>query len=79
VRTAASVAWSPPAWSLVGESGAAQRTPDLTALVQEVVNRPGWDFGNAMVFLVSGSGTRTAESFDGSAASAPLLHVEYGP
>jgi uncharacterized protein YjiK len=78
-RTATSVAWTPPVWSLVGESGAAQRTPDLTALVQEVVNRPGWDFGNAMVFLVSGSGTRTAESFEGSAASAPLLHVEYGP
>jgi hypothetical protein len=31
-----------------------------------------------MVFLVSGSGERTAESFDGVSSAAPLLHVEFG-
>jgi hypothetical protein len=35
--------------------------------------------GNAIVFLVSGSGERTAESFEGRASGAALLHVEYGP
>jgi hypothetical protein len=78
-RSAAAVAWSPPAWTLVREAGAAQRTPSLASVVQEAVNRPGWAPGNAMVFLVSGSGERTAESFEGRASGAALLHVEYGP
>jgi hypothetical protein len=78
-RSAASVAWSPPPWTLVGEAGAAQRTPSLVDLVQEAVNGPGWAAGNAMVFILSGSGTHRAESFEGRAAGAALLHVEYGP
>ena len=41
------------------------------------VNRPGWAGGNSLVILVTGSGERTAESFNGVAAAAPLLHVEY--
>jgi len=30
-----------------------------------------------MVFIISGSGHRTAVSYDGSSSAAPLLHVEY--
>jgi hypothetical protein len=75
----ASVAWTPLAWSLVGETGAAQRTPELKDLVQEAVSRAGFGLGNPIVFVISGTGTRTAESFEGTASGAPLLHVEYGP
>jgi hypothetical protein len=75
-RTVASVAWSPAAWSS-GQGGTGQRTPDLAALVQEVVDRPGWASGNAIAFIVTGSGHRTADSFNGSAANAPLLRIEY--
>ena len=32
--------------------------------------------GNALLILISGDGDRVAESFDGDAAGAPLLHVE---
>ena len=35
--TSASVAWSPPAWSTAGARTAAQQTPDLSTLVQAVV------------------------------------------
>ena len=76
-RTAASVSWAPPAWALVGEAGANQRTPDLIEIVREIVARPGWASGNAMAFIVTGTGHRTAESFEGKASAAPLLHVEY--
>ena len=78
-RTSAAVAWAPAAWNVVGEAGAAQRTPNLTSVVQEIVNRPGWSPGNAMAFIVSGSGTRVAESVEGKPAGAALLHVEYAP
>jgi len=77
--TAASVLWNPPAWNTVGASGLEQRTPDLSAVIQEVVDRPGWSFDNSIALIVTGTGTRTAESFDGISASAPLLHVEWNP
>ena len=57
--------------------GPAQRSPDIAATIQEVVNRPGWTSGNALALIITGSGRRTAESHDGDAAGAPLLHVEY--
>ncbi len=76
-RTAAAVPWSPPAWPSTGDAGAAQRTPDLGALLQEVVDRPGWSAGSAIALIVSGSGRRTAESFEGTAAGAALLHLAY--
>jgi len=77
--TSAAVAWAPPAWTLVGEAGPGQRTPDLAALVQERVDALDWQAGDALSFLVSGSGRRTARSFDGLATGAPLLHVEFEP
>jgi hypothetical protein len=63
-------------WTIVG---AKQQTLDLSALVQEVVNRSGWSSGNNMAFFINGHGTRNAVSYDGSITSAPLLHVEYDP
>lgn len=56
---------------------------DIKTIVQEIVDRgdgsnPGnWQSGNDMVFIISGSGLRTADSYNGSSANAPLLHVEY--
>ncbi|MFK0689127.1 hypothetical protein ACFX5Q_13115 [Mesorhizobium sp. IMUNJ 23033] len=76
-RTATSVTWEPDPWTTVGEAGLAQRTPDLAAIIQEIVDRAGWAALNDMVFLITGTGTRTAESFESSAAGAPLLHIEY--
>lgn len=68
------VAWSPPPWDAVGAS---EQTPDIAGLIQQVVNRPGWAEGNALVLIITGTGNRTAESFEGDPAGAPLLHVEY--
>lgn len=68
------VGWTPPAWSTVGSK---QSTPDLSALVQEVVNRPGWTSGSALSLIISGVGKRHAIAYDGSNADAPLLIVEF--
>jgi hypothetical protein len=77
-RTVASVNWAPGAWTAVGDAGAAQRTPNLASVIQEIVGRSGWVSGNSLVLIITGTGTRTAESFEGSQTAAPLLHVEYG-
>ncbi|MEO5759986.1 MAG: metallophosphoesterase, partial [Mesorhizobium sp.] len=76
-KTTASTAWTPDPWIKVGDHGLAERTPDLTPIVQEIVNRSGWAALNDMAFLVSGTGTRTADSYEYNPASAPLLHIEY--
>ncbi len=73
LTTARSVWSSVPAWPAEGQRF---RTPDLAPLVREVVNRADWQPGNALVILVSGSGRRTADSFDGNPATAPILRIE---
>jgi uncharacterized protein YjiK len=69
------VDWSPPPWMTGGEAGPDQQTPDLSAVLQEIVNRPGWSSGNALALIVGGTGERIAESSDGS--GAPVLHLVY--
>ncbi len=55
-------------------------TPDLSPIVQEIVDRGGWDSGNAMAFMItklSGSYMREFEAYNGEPAAAPKLRVEY--
>ena len=75
--TASSVSWQPQPWDIVGENGVNQRTVDLSSIIQEIVNRPGFTSGNAMAFIMEGTGIRTAESFDGSPLLAPKLCITY--
>ena len=75
LKTDASVNWTPDPWGTIGETGLAQQTPNLAGIVQEIVNRSGWTPLNDIVFTVTGSGTRTAEAYEGGAA--PILHIEY--
>ena len=75
--TAAKAAWSPASWTTIGDRGVDQQTPDLAALVQEVVDRPGWRNGNAIAIIVTGSGERTADSYNGNSSGAPSLEITY--
>jgi hypothetical protein len=81
--TDTSVVWSgAPAWTLAGEAGLAQRTPNLKDLVLETMARDGWQDGNAIAFMFTGEGCRCAESYNGDSSSAPklvLLYAGSGP
>ena len=74
-RTTAAASWSPAPWTVVGEAGVDQRTTDLSAVLQEIINRPGWTSGNAIVLIITGTGRRVAEAFEG--ANGPELHIEF--
>lgn len=77
-RTSAATPWDNiPTWSVVGESDANQTTPDLTAVVQEIVDLGAWASGNSIAFILEGWGERTADSFNGSVANAPELTIDY--
>ena len=71
--TAASVAWSPAAWT----TGTVYNSPDLTPIAQEIVNRPGWSTGNSMVFIVTGTGSRSTDAWDSSPSSTASLVIQY--
>ncbi len=68
--------WQPAPWFTEGEQGVDQRTPDLSELINQILNRPGWEKGNAVAFVIDGNGTRTAEAFEGDATLAPRLVME---
>lgn len=77
LRTTAMVPWSPADWTTVDEAGAAERSPDLKDIVQEIVNRPGWQEGNALGFVVTGTGRRNAYSTEGSTTKSAMLYVDW--
>jgi 2',3'-cyclic-nucleotide 2'-phosphodiesterase (5'-nucleotidase family) len=78
VLSDSSVIWENiPAWANVGDATDAQKTPNLAKIVQEVVMMEDWAKGNALTFIISGSGKRVAQSFDNSADAAPKLTIEY--
>lgn len=75
-RTALQTTWSPGTWT-TGERGSAQRTPNLAALMQEVIDRPGWQHDKAVAFFLEGTAERNARTLDHSTAAAPVLHLTY--
>jgi hypothetical protein len=77
VKTTANVPWSPVAWNTVGQAGPDQRTPDVSQIIEEIVGRPGWSSGNSLAVIITGTGERVAESYNGDRGGAPLLYVEY--
>jgi hypothetical protein len=76
-KTTASVAWAIPAWATIGAATVGERTPDISPILQEIVNSASYAQSSALAFFFSGTGTRCAYSFGGSASGAALLHVEY--
>lgn len=77
-RTSASMLWDPvPSWS----NNISYTSPDLSSVIQEVVNRSDWASGNhlAIVCTSSTAGGRRAHSYDSVPGSSPRLIIEYTP
>jgi len=80
--TTAKVVWSIPQWMTVHAQGPEERTPDISPIIQEIVNQNGWA-GSAIVLMFRDNpakpsqGCREAEAYDGEATEAPLLHITY--
>ncbi|WP_432471145.1 PilC/PilY family type IV pilus protein [Amphritea sp. HPY] len=55
-----------------------QRSPDISGLLEKVISQSKWEPGNSIVFTISGSGKRVAESYDGSVL-APRLVFQADP
>ncbi|OQY26964.1 MAG: hypothetical protein B6244_12075, partial [Candidatus Cloacimonetes bacterium 4572_55] len=78
--TDALVNWNPPAWNQEDANGEDQRTPDISSIIQEIVDRSGWNSGNAIALIITGSGERVAKAYElnpNGPDVAPELHIEY--
>ncbi|MCH8194310.1 MAG: hypothetical protein IIA65_09895 [Planctomycetes bacterium] len=68
--------------TVVHAMGPEERSPDISSIIQEIVNQPDWS-GEAIVLMFGdnpanpSAGAREAESFDGRASDAPLLHISF--
>ena len=72
-KTTAKLNWNNiPSWS----NSHQYQTPDMSSIIQEIVNRDGWFPGNNMAIIVNGTGTRTARSAYYT-SSAPLLVINF--
>jgi hypothetical protein len=81
--TTASAVWDIPVWGALRAAGTPERTGDISAIIQEIIDQDGWATGNAIVVILRDNpdnpseGTREAEAYDGDASMAPVLHIEY--
>jgi hypothetical protein len=75
-KTSESVLWSPLDWTVAGLK---KQTPNIAAVIKEIVDLGGWTPMNSIVIIVTGTGERTADSYNGSPSGAPVLHVEFAP
>ncbi|MBA7678007.1 hypothetical protein ES703_86274 [subsurface metagenome] len=66
--------------------GVEYTSPDISAIIQEIINRPGWASGNSLAIYWDDHANRStaalmrdrsAYSRDASALLAPKLHIEY--
>lgn len=80
ITTSSSVLWNPLAWTN-NLSGLNEKTPDLTTIVSEVMTSNGWQSGNPITFILTGTGNaidyRKADSFDKSASQSAKLIIQY--
>ncbi len=69
--------WTPEEWYKKDEASEKQRTPDLTPIVQEVIDDPYWKTGYGIGFNIFGNGKRPVHSRNHSIEYAPELVVKY--
>lgn len=76
-KTSASVTWTTSSWS----ADQNYNSPDIASIIQEIVNRSGWQSGNditILIYKVSGSSSRKITARDYSSSYAPSLTISYG-
>ena len=61
----------------IAAAGPDQRTPNLTPIIEQIITQPTWSTGNAVALTITGTGSRVAESHNGSPTQAPKLHIEW--
>ena len=80
--TSASVRWNATSNPVLSDwsNGNTYSSPDLTSIVQELVNRSGWASGNSMAMIITGTDTsnlRQATAYEGGAGKVAKLIINF--
>jgi len=81
--TTAMVNWNPAPSGAVGDATTAEQTPDISAIITEIVAQDGWVAGNNIMIVCTGDAAltddvnREFESYEGSPTGAPVLNITY--
>ena len=54
-------------------------SPDISVIIQEIIERDGWKEANSITVIMTGTGHRIVESWDGDDENAAELYIEYIP
>jgi len=82
--TTTQLTWQPAASVAEGDAGRAERTRDISEVVEEIVFQNDWMAGNNLMIVITGDSTqdydlnREFESFDGDPNGAPVLNLALG-
>ena len=64
ITTAKKIPWKKNPWDDKNRRTQDERSPNLGQLLQEVVDRPGWNSGGSVAFLITGNGFRKAKAYE---------------
>jgi len=71
--TSASTAWTPSSWT----TGQDYSSPNVSSVIQEIVNQGTWASGNALAIVITGTGHRASQAYDSDPSNAAQLVVTY--
>ncbi len=72
--TQSEVTWEPEDWLIADFEGPEQETPNLAPVIQEIIDQPNWNQGNAIAFIITGTGVRSSHNF--TSGFAPSISIE---
>ena len=76
-RTSAVAKWSNiPDWSS-GQTNLASRTPDISNVIEELVNQDGWIIGNSIALIIGDDPDNPSSSIRSAVDGSPSIYVEY--
>lgn len=61
-KTNSTVSWQPEEWIIKEDAGPKHRTSNIASLLEEIVAQDDWESGNAMAFMITGTGNRSAQN-----------------
>jgi hypothetical protein len=64
-------------WTASAIGGGVTTTPDLAAIVQEVIDRPGWSSGNDIVIIFKGNSTSPLRFYTFDDPGTITLNIDY--
>lgn len=76
-RTSRLVNWNIQEWNIGDQRSKRERTPNLSSIVSEIIEQSQWQESNSLAFIIEGSGTRRAYSWDESPNQSAQLHIYY--